>query len=93
VPHEAAPFAARSFVGLGRVCGAPDDRGERVLSLRHFQPLQAKGATRSVDLPALRRPPGHEAVDGAEIAVDGVAVPSGLAVFPDAPDPAKVFYP
>jgi hypothetical protein len=38
-PHDAAPFAAGSFVDLGRVSGAPNDRGERVFPLRYIRPL------------------------------------------------------
>jgi hypothetical protein len=42
VTHDPAPFGPRPFVSLGRVGGAPDDGGERVFPIRHFQPLQAQ---------------------------------------------------
>jgi hypothetical protein len=41
IPHDPAPLAPRSFVGLGWIGGATDDGRERVLPIRNLQPLQA----------------------------------------------------
>ena len=90
VPHDPRPLAPSSFVGLGRVGGAPNDRGERVFPIRHFQPLQAQRPASSVDFPAFRRPPGHQVVHGGQVAIDRVPVPGGLAVSPGIADPLQV---
>jgi hypothetical protein len=55
VPHDSAPLAPRSFVGLGRVGGAPDDRGEWAFPIRDLQPLQAQSPASPVDFLAFRR--------------------------------------
>src|ERR1700722_8088923 len=39
VSHDPRPFAPRSFVGLSRVGRSPNDRGERVFPISHFQSL------------------------------------------------------
>jgi hypothetical protein len=39
VPQNPAPLAASPFVSLGRVGSAPNDSGERIFPIRHFQPM------------------------------------------------------
>jgi hypothetical protein len=90
VPHGAAPLAPGSLVGLGRVGGGPDDGGKRIFPVRHRQPLQAQRPAGPVDFTAFRGPPGHQPVHSAEISIDGVPVPAGLAIVPDAADPFQV---
>ena len=82
VAQGPAPLAPGSFVSPGRVGGAPNDSAERVFPIRHLQPLQAQSPARPVNLPALRRPPGHQAVHGGQVPIDRVPVAAGLGVFP-----------
>jgi hypothetical protein len=49
VPHDPGPLAAGSLVGLGRIGGATNDRGEGTLPIRYIQPLQAQSPASSVD--------------------------------------------
>jgi hypothetical protein len=74
-PQGARPLAARSFVGLGRVAGAPNDGGKSVLPIRDLQPLRAQSPTSSVDFPALGGPPRNEVVHGAQV---GIKAPSSI---------------
>ena len=90
VSHDPGPFAPSTPVGFCWIRGAPDHRGEGVFPIRHFQPLQAQSPASSVDLPTLRGPPRHQSVHGGEVGIDRVAVPSGLAVSPDAAQPLQV---
>jgi hypothetical protein len=76
-----------AFVGLRRVGGAPNDGSERVLPVRHCQPLQTQSPAGPVDFTAFRGPPGQQAVHDAQVRIDRVAVAAGLAVVPNAPDP------
>jgi hypothetical protein len=55
VPHGARPLAPRPLVRPDWVGGAPNDGGERVFPIRHFQALQAQSPTSSVDFSAFRR--------------------------------------
>jgi hypothetical protein len=44
VLQNPGPLAPSSVVGLGRVSGAPNDGGKRVVPIRYFQPLVARQA-------------------------------------------------
>jgi hypothetical protein len=90
VAHDAAPLAPGPFIGFGRVGGAPDDGGERGFPIRDFQPKQAQSAASSVGFMAFRGPPSHEVIDSVQVGIDGVPVPAGLAVLPDAAQPFQV---
>jgi hypothetical protein len=54
------------FVGFRWIRCAKNDGGERVSASTGIEPLQAKSAASSVDVPPLGRPPGHQAVHGLE---------------------------
>jgi hypothetical protein len=90
VPHDAAPLAPCSFVGIGRVGGAPNDRGEPVFPIRHFQPLHggsisslcaALKSAREHQNPQQRAATGH-----VKRALVGSAEPQVLAAPRDAPE-------
>jgi hypothetical protein len=78
-PHHARPLAPSPFVGFGRVRGAPNDGSERVFPLRCFQPLLAQRPPSSISLPAVRRPPTHQAVDGGQIPINRISVADTLS--------------
>jgi hypothetical protein len=63
VPHRPRPLASGSLVGLGRVGGAPNNRGERGFPIRDFQPLQAQRSACSVEVSAFGGPPRYQAVE------------------------------
>jgi hypothetical protein len=75
VPHHPRPLASSALVGLGRVGGAPNDRGKRVFPIRDFQPPQPERPASSVHVTAFRGPPGHQAVHRGQVRIDRVCGP------------------
>jgi hypothetical protein len=84
VPHHARPFGAGAFVDLSGIGGAADDSGERFVGSWQIQPVQLQRPPCPADGPTFCRPPHYEVEHGAEVSIDRVAIPAGLAVLPSA---------
>jgi hypothetical protein len=54
--------------------------------------VQPESPASSVDFPAFRGPPGNKGVHRAEVSIDRIPVPGGLAVRPGIPDAGGVSY-
>jgi hypothetical protein len=85
VPHDAGPFTPRPFFGFGGVSGASDDGREGI-----FPTTQAESPASPVNFPALRRPHRDQAIHGAQVPINRVSVPAGLALSPGIADPLQV---
>jgi hypothetical protein len=53
VPHDPAPLAAGSLVGLRRVGGATNNSGKGAFPIRDVQPLQTQCSASPIDLPGM----------------------------------------
>jgi hypothetical protein len=90
IPEHARPLGPRSLVYFLMISGAQDDRGERLVSSWQIHTLKPQRPACSADRAILCRPPHHEVEHRREVAIDCVAIPTGLALIPSIAHPQEV---
>jgi hypothetical protein len=90
VPHHARPFRSRPLVHFLTISGAQDDRGKWFVGSWQVRALNLQRPTCPADGAIFCCPPYHEIEHGAQIAIDCIAIPAGLALVPSASHPGEI---
>jgi hypothetical protein len=90
VPQHARPLGSRSFVHLLSISGRENDGCEWFVGIWCVHTLQLQRPTSTADRTTFCRPPLHKVKHGAEVAIDRVAIPAGLAFVPSVLHPKQI---
>ena len=90
VPQHARPLGSCSLIDLCGSAVSENDGGKRLVGGCQVQALQLQRPTCPADRAIFGRPPHHQVEHGAEIAIDCLAIPAGLAFLPSEADPGEI---
>ena len=90
IPQHAGPFRPGSLINLCRVRSAANDCGKRVLAVEWADPLQPQRLVGAFQSTIFSHPPCDEVEHRAQIPINRVPLPAGLAVLPSIPQPHQV---